>query len=37
MWLVELFMISLVVGTVLGLGWRAGENYLENRRSAEQE
>jgi hypothetical protein len=31
MWLFELFLLSLVGGAVLGIGWRVTENYLEKR------
>jgi hypothetical protein len=32
MWLVEVFAVTLVVGTVLGLGWRVAEDWLEKRK-----
>lgn len=31
MWLFELFGLTVVVGTVLGLVWRITENYFEKR------
>lgn len=33
MWLVELLLVSVVAGAVLGVGWRLTEDYLERRKN----
>lgn len=34
MWMVEFILLSLVGGTILGVGWRAFDEWREKNKSA---
>jgi hypothetical protein len=36
MWLLELLVFSFVIGTIIGLVWRFGEEWLEKRQMRKQ-
>jgi len=36
MWLLELVLISLVGGAVLGVGWRLGEDWWDKHQANKQ-